>query len=152
MCSSDLAIVSATCRTIARRFLAVRSKRARPCCFVRAWLLLLSNIRFGLQPWLDFPYPHYPAFFVEAIEGFTRRLRKCAAMSKTAAQESLAKLVRPVNEQRGAVEYTLQGFARSVVFPWYERSWKPSTAMTTKDRIDRGYKLECVNGHRKDHT
>jgi integrase len=57
-------------------------------------------------------------------------------MTKAEAQEALAKLVQPVNEQRGTVEYTLQGFARQVVFPWYERSWKPSTAMTTEDRID----------------
>ncbi len=57
-------------------------------------------------------------------------------MTKAEAQDELAKIVQPVNEQRGAVEYTLQGFARQVVFPWYERSWKPSTAMTTKDRID----------------
>ena len=41
------------------------------------------------------------------------------------------KLVRPIYENSGAVEYTLQGFARQVVFPCYRRSWKPSTAMTT---------------------
>ena len=42
----------------------------------------------------------------------------------------------PLNEASGAVEYTLQGYARNVVFPWYRRSWKPSTATTTEDRID----------------
>lgn len=65
-----------------------------------------------------------------------KTLGKCAAMTKADAQEELGRIVRPLNEQLGAVEYTLQGFARQVVFPWYERSWKPSTAMTTKDRID----------------
>ena len=57
-------------------------------------------------------------------------------MTKTDAEAELAKIVQPVNEKTGTVEYTLQGFARQVVFPWYERAWKPSTAMTTEDRVD----------------
>ncbi|HEY4360293.1 MAG TPA: tyrosine-type recombinase/integrase [Bryobacteraceae bacterium] len=57
-------------------------------------------------------------------------------MTKADAEAELTKLVQPVNEARGLVEYSLQGFTRHVVFPWYERKWKPSTAMTTKDRVD----------------
>ena len=57
-------------------------------------------------------------------------------MTKAEAEDELRKLVQPVNERRGVVEYTLQGYARGQVFPWYERSWKESTAQTTKDRID----------------
>jgi integrase len=75
----------------------------------------------------------------------SKTLGKVAAMTKAEAQEELAKIVQPVNEQRGAVEYTLQGFARQVVFPWYERSWKPSTAMTTEDRVDHHILKELGN-------
>ena len=65
-----------------------------------------------------------------------KTLGKVSELSKNDAQEALAAILRPINEQRGTVEYSLQGYARTVVFPWYERSWKASTAMTTKDRID----------------
>lgn len=65
-----------------------------------------------------------------------RTLGTCNAMTKAEAEDKLREIIQPVNEQSGAVEYTLQGFARQVVFPWYRRSWKPSTAMTTEDRVD----------------
>jgi integrase len=57
-------------------------------------------------------------------------------MTKTEAEDELRTIVQAVNERRGTVEYSLQGFAREVVFPWYERKWKVSTAQTTRDRID----------------
>jgi len=66
-------------------------------------------------------------------------------MTKSEARDALDKLVRPINENSGAVEYTLQGFARQVVFPWYRRSWKPSTAMTTEDRVDHHILKEIGN-------
>lgn len=66
----------------------------------------------------------------------SQTLGTVSGMTKAEAEEELRKLVQPVNEARGAVEYTLQGFTRQVVFPWYERKWKDSTAQTTEDRID----------------
>jgi integrase len=67
-------------------------------------------------------------------------------MTKTDAQTELDKIVIPLNEVSGVVEYTLQGFTRQVVFPWYERKWKASTAQTTEDRIDHHILKEL--GHR----
>lgn len=65
-----------------------------------------------------------------------KTLGKLTGMTKTEAQEALDKLVRPINEERGTVEYTLENYTRHVVFPWYERKWKPSsTKQTTEDRI-----------------
>jgi integrase len=74
-----------------------------------------------------------------------KTLGKCASMSKTDAQAELRKLLQPLNEAKGATEYTLQGYARTVVFPWYRRSWKPSTAKTTEDRIDHHILKELGN-------
>lgn len=65
-----------------------------------------------------------------------RTLGTCNAMTKAEAQDELNKIIQPVNEATGSVEFSLQGFARQVVFPWYERKWKASTAQTTEDRID----------------
>ncbi len=67
------------------------------------------------------------------------------AMTKAEAEDELRKIIRPVNEQSGATEYTLQGYARQVVFPWYRRSWKPSTATTTEDRVDHHILKELGN-------
>lgn len=81
-------------------------------------------------------------------DGDVRRAKTLGAvstMTKTAAEEELRKLVQPVNERNGSVEYTLQGFARQQVFPWYRRSWKESTAMTTVDRIDHHLLKELGN-------
>jgi integrase len=66
-------------------------------------------------------------------------------MTKAQAQDELAKLVRPVNEQRGATEYTLQGYARHVFFPWQQRTTKRSTSLTTEDRIDHHILKELGN-------
>jgi integrase len=74
-----------------------------------------------------------------------KTLGKVAEMTKTDATAELDKHVRPVNEQRGAVEYTLQGFTRQIVFPWYERKWKASTKQTTEDRIDHHVMKELGN-------
>jgi hypothetical protein len=60
-------------------------------------------------------------------------------MTRADALAALDQFVRPVNEAVAASEnvpYTLAGFTRGVVFPWYERSWKHGTAMTTKDRVE----------------
>ena len=48
----------------------------------------------------------------------SKNLGKVAEISKAEPKDALAKLVQPVNEQRGIVEFSLQGFARQVVFPW----------------------------------
>lgn len=64
-----------------------------------------------------------------------KTLGKLTTMTKTQAQEALDKLVRPINEERGNIEYTLESYTRHVVFPWYERKWKASTKQTTEDRI-----------------
>jgi integrase len=74
-----------------------------------------------------------------------KTLGKVAEMTKTEAQAELEKHVQPINEQAGAVEYTLQGFTRQVVFPWYERKWKASTTQTTEDRIDHHLLKELGN-------
>jgi len=61
----------------------------------------------------------------------------CSEMTKAQAQAALDKLVRPLNEQAGAVPYSLDGFTRQVVYPWCERGWKYSTRVTTEERINR---------------
>ena len=66
-------------------------------------------------------------------------------MTKTDAEEELSKIVQRVNETNGTVEYTIQGYAREVVFPWYRRKWKPSTALTTEHRIDHHIMKELGN-------
>jgi integrase len=75
----------------------------------------------------------------------SKTLGKVSDMTKAAAQAALAKIVQDVNERSGTVEYTLQGFTTHVVFPWYERKWKTSTAQTTKDRIDHHILKELGN-------
>lgn len=65
-----------------------------------------------------------------------RTLGLCTKMTKADAEDKLREIIQPVNESAGAVDYTLQGYARTVVFPRYERKWKASTAQTTEDRID----------------
>jgi integrase len=75
----------------------------------------------------------------------SKTLGKVNTMTKTAAQEVLRGLVQEVNERRGLVEYTLQGFARNIVFSWYRRKWKASTAQTTEDRIDHHILKELGN-------
>lgn len=72
-------------------------------------------------------------------------LGTCNTMTKAAAEEKLHEIIQRVNEQSGAVEYRLQGYTRQVVFPWYERTWKPSTATTTEDRIDHHILKELGN-------
>jgi len=75
----------------------------------------------------------------------SKTLGKASEMTKTQAHGDLAKIVQQVNERRGTVEYTLQGFTTQVVFPWYEKKWKPSTAQTTEDRIDHHILKELGN-------
>jgi hypothetical protein len=48
----------------------------------------------------------------------SKTLGTVSAMTKTGAEDELAKIVQELNERRGLVEYTLQGFTRYVVFPW----------------------------------
>jgi integrase len=74
-----------------------------------------------------------------------KTLGRCSEMTKTEAQMALDQLVTPLNEQSGASAWTLQGFTRQVVFPWYRRSWKASTAMTTSDRQDHHILKELGN-------
>lgn len=74
-----------------------------------------------------------------------KTLGKTTDLTKTQAQEQLESILRPINERRKTVEYTLQGYTRDVVFPWYERKWKKSTAMTTRDRIDHHILKELGN-------
>src|SRR5689334_11571928 len=66
----------------------------------------------------------------------SKTLGTLSRMTKGEAHAALANIVQAVNERRGTTEYTLQGFARNIVFPWYERKSKTSTAQTTEDRID----------------
>ncbi|HEY3439719.1 MAG TPA: tyrosine-type recombinase/integrase [Paludibaculum sp.] len=75
----------------------------------------------------------------------SKTLGTVSSMTKTEAEAALAKIVQEVNERRGTVEYTLQGFTKHVVFPWYERKWKSSTAQTTEDRIDHHILKELGN-------
>ncbi len=75
----------------------------------------------------------------------SKTIGKVSTMTKAEAQAALANIVQDVNARRGLVEYTLQGFARGVVFPWYERKWKASTAQTTEDRIDHHILKELGN-------
>lgn len=59
----------------------------------------------------------------------------CKTMSKAQAGDRLAKLMQAVNERHGHDEYNLANFINSVVFPWYRRAWKESTALTTEGRV-----------------
>ena len=65
-------------------------------------------------------------------------LGKLSKMTKSKAQEDLAKIVRPVNERAAdAVSpmVTMKCFVEDTYFPLFRRKWKRSTAMTTEDRI-----------------
>ena len=91
----------------------------------------------GVQKWL--------AVWWEDRHRKAKTLGTVSAMTKTDAESELARIVQEVNERRGAVEYTLQGFTRQVMFPWYERKWKLSTKQTTEDRIDHHILKELGN-------
>jgi integrase len=71
-------------------------------------------------------------------EGGHRRaetLGRCAEMTKAQAMDQLALIVRRVAEQKRVVEFTLGNFITCVVFPWYRRTWKRSTSVTTEGRV-----------------
>jgi len=79
---------------------------------------------------------HWLASWWEDGHRRAKKLKSCAEMTKAQAQEELDKITQRINERAGTAEYTLQGYTRDIVFTWYERKWKPSTAMTTKDRVE----------------
>jgi hypothetical protein len=66
-------------------------------------------------------------------------LGKVGKLSKSKAREAMARIVQPINERTaGAVplSITLKDFVESVYFPFFERKWKRSTAMTNRDRVE----------------
>jgi hypothetical protein len=70
---------------------------------------LQRRTRAGVWKWMGLWY-----------EGGSRKAKTlglCSTMTKAQAATEFVKYVQPVNEARGTVEYSLQGYVRQVVFP-----------------------------------
>lgn len=68
----------------------------------------------------------------------SRTLGRVSQMSKAEALRQLAAIVAPINNQNPVFatgEQTFGKFVELIYFPFYERKWKGSTAMTNHDRI-----------------
>lgn len=70
-------------------------------------------------------------------------LGKVSKVTKSKAEDELAKIVAPLNaKQRGLSEDLKFGsFVNQVYLPWYRRKWKSSTTMCNVDRIE--HHLAC---------
>jgi integrase len=64
-------------------------------------------------------------------------LGKVREITKSEAQERFAEFLKPLNAPEISPDLTLKSFVEDVFFPFYQRKWKESTAMTNKDRIRR---------------
>src|SRR5262252_2024808 len=69
----------------------------------------------------------------------TKLLGKLREITKSEAQEKFAVFLKTVIDHAPEISpnVTLKSFVEDVYFPFYERKWKTSTAMTNKDRIKR---------------
>jgi integrase len=65
----------------------------------------------------------------------TKLLGKVREITKSEAQDKFAQFMKPLAEI--SPDLTLKPFVEDVYFPFYQRKWKESTAMTNKDRIRR---------------
>lgn len=68
-----------------------------------------------------------------------RTLGSIAQMTKSDAQNELAKIVAPLNSREAPPSKTwlFSDFVEQIYLPFYRRKWKRSTAMTNVDRISR---------------
>ena len=69
----------------------------------------------------------------------TKLLGRIREITKSGAREKFAEFLKTVIELTPQIlsNVTLKSFVENVYFPFYQRKWKPSTAMTNKDRIQR---------------
>src|SRR5215813_1275209 len=69
----------------------------------------------------------------------TRLLGKLREITKSEAQERFAEFWKTVIDHAPEISQniTLKSFVEDVYFPFYQRKWKTSTAMTNKERIQR---------------
>src|SRR5580658_1045852 len=70
-------------------------------------------------------------------EGSTKKskvLGHCSEMTKTAAREAVAEIVKKV--KRNSSPTTLGNFVRDVYLPFYTRKWKGSTKNKNSSRVD----------------
>jgi integrase len=65
----------------------------------------------------------------------TKLLGKIRKITRSEAEEKFAQFMKPLAEI--SPDLTLKPFVEDVYFPFYQRKWKQSTAMTNKDRIQR---------------
>jgi len=82
----------------------------------------------------------------------TKSLGKHREVTKSEAQKEFAEFLQTVIDQSPEIspDVTLKSFVEDVYFPFYERKWKTSTAMTNKDRIQR--EIVTPLGHREPRT
>ena len=66
-----------------------------------------------------------------------RTLGRVSQITKTEAQNALAAILTPINNQQSAPseKWTLGDFVAKVYLPFYRRKWKPSTVATNGDRL-----------------
>src|SRR5262245_52774765 len=79
----------------------------------------------------------------------TKVLGKLREITTSEAQEQFAEFWRTVIDHTPEISsnVVLKSFVEDVYFPFYERRWKTSTAMTNKDRIQR--EIVMPLGHRE---
>jgi len=79
----------------------------------------------------------------------TKLLGKHREITKSEAQKQFAEFLKTVTDHTPKISpnVTLKSFVEDVYFPFYERKWKTSTAMTNKDRIQR--EIVTPLGHRE---
>jgi hypothetical protein len=79
----------------------------------------------------------------------TKLLGKHREISKSEAQRKFAEFLKTVTDHTSDISpnVTLKSFVEEVYFPFYDRKWKTSTAMTNKDRIQR--EIVTPLGHRE---
>jgi integrase len=65
----------------------------------------------------------------------TKLLGKIREITKSEAQEEFAEFLKQLNRPDLSPDITLKSFVEDVYFPFYQRKWKDSTAMTNKERI-----------------
>src|SRR5262245_48992540 len=69
----------------------------------------------------------------------TKLLGKHREITKSKAQEKFSEFLKAVMDQPPEISsnVTLKSFVEDVYFPFYQRKWKTSTAMTNRDRVRR---------------
>src|SRR5215471_1691059 len=69
----------------------------------------------------------------------TKLLGKHREITKSKAQEKFLEFLKTVMNRTPEIppNVTLKSFVEDVYFPFYQRKWKTSTAMTNRDRVRR---------------